>query len=34
MYTVRLPETGQKKNDLIKRIAVETAIVDFIAAVQ
>jgi len=34
MYTVRLPETGQKKNDLIKRIAVETAIVDFIATVQ
>jgi hypothetical protein len=34
MYTVRLPETGKKKNDLIKRIAVETAIVDFIATVQ
>ena len=34
MYTIRLPETGQKKNDLIKRIAVETAIVDFIATVQ
>ena len=34
MYIVRLPETGRKKSDLIKRIAVETAIVDFIAAVQ
>jgi hypothetical protein len=34
MYIVRLPEAGKKKNDLIKRIAVETAIVDFIAAVQ
>jgi hypothetical protein len=31
---VRLPETGQKKNDLIKRIQLETAIVDFIATVQ
>jgi hypothetical protein len=34
MYTVRLPETGSKKADLIKRIAVETSIVDFIATVQ
>jgi hypothetical protein len=34
MYTVRLPETGKKKNELIKRIAIETAIVDFIATVQ
>ncbi len=34
MYTVRLPETGRKKADLIKRIAVETSIVDFIATVQ
>jgi hypothetical protein len=34
MYTVRLPETGKKKGDLIKRIAIETAIVDFIATVQ
>lgn len=34
MYTVRLPETGRKKADLIKRIAIETAIVDFIANVQ
>jgi hypothetical protein len=34
MYTVRLPETGKKKADLIKRIAIETAIVDFIATVQ
>ena len=34
MFTVRLPETGTKKNDLIKRIALETAIIDFIATVQ
>lgn len=34
MFTVRLPETGNKKNDLIKRIQLETAIVDFIATVQ
>jgi hypothetical protein len=34
MFTVRLPETGTKKNDLIKRIQLETAIVDFIATVQ
>jgi len=34
LYIVRLPETGKKKTDLIKRIAVETQIVDFIAAVQ
>jgi hypothetical protein len=34
MYTVRLPETGRKKIDLIKRISIETAIVDFIATVQ
>jgi hypothetical protein len=34
MYTVRLPETGKKKADLIKRIAIETAIVEFIATVQ
>ena len=34
MYTVRLPETGKKKTDLIKRIAIETAIVEFIATVQ
>jgi hypothetical protein len=34
MYIVRLPETGKKKAELIKRIAVETAIVDFIATVQ
>jgi hypothetical protein len=34
LYIVRLPETGRKKTDLIKRIAVETQIVDFIAAVQ
>lgn len=33
-YTVRLPETGKKKNELIKRISIETAIVDFIATVQ
>jgi len=31
---VRLPEIGKKKADLIKRIALETAIVDFIATVQ
>jgi hypothetical protein len=34
MYTVRLPETGKKKTDLIKRIAIETAIVEFIATAQ
>jgi hypothetical protein len=34
MYTVRLPEAGKTKSDLIKRIQVETAIVDFIASVQ
>ena len=34
LYIIRLPETGKKKTDLIKRIAIETAIVDFIAAVQ
>jgi hypothetical protein len=34
MFTVRLPETGKKKNDLIKRIQLETAIIDFIATVQ
>jgi hypothetical protein len=34
MFTVRLPETGKKKADLIKRIAIETAIVDFIATVR
>ena len=34
MYTVRLPVIGKKKVDLIKRSAVETAIVDFIATVQ
>jgi hypothetical protein len=34
MYTVRLPQTGKTKNDLIKRLQIETAIVDFIAGVQ
>jgi hypothetical protein len=34
MYTIRLPEAGKTKGDLIKRLQVETAIVDFIAAVQ
>jgi hypothetical protein len=34
MFTIRLPETGKKKFDLIKRLQLETAIVDFIATVQ
>jgi hypothetical protein len=34
MYTVRLPQAGRTKNDLIKRLQIETAIVDFIAGVQ
>ncbi len=34
MYTIRLPEAGRTKGDLIKRLQIETAIVDFIAAVQ
>jgi hypothetical protein len=34
MYTVRLPETGRTKGDLIKRLQLETTIVDFIASVQ
>jgi hypothetical protein len=34
MYTVRLPQAGKTKSDLIKRLQIETAIVDFIAGVQ
>jgi hypothetical protein len=34
MYTVRLPEIGKAKRELIKRLQIETAIVDFIATVQ
>jgi hypothetical protein len=34
MYTVRLPQAGRTKNDLIRRLQIETAIVDFIAGVQ
>jgi hypothetical protein len=34
MYTVRLPESGRTKSDLIKRLQIETAIIDFIASVQ
>ena len=34
MYTVRLPETGQAKNDLIKRMQAQSGIVEFIATVQ
>jgi hypothetical protein len=34
MYTVRLPQAGKTKSDLIKRLQIETAIVDFIASVQ
>jgi hypothetical protein len=34
MYTVRLPQAGKTKSDLIRRLQIETAIVDFIASVQ
>ena len=34
MYTIRLPETGQAKNDIIKRMQAQSTIVEFIATVQ
>jgi hypothetical protein len=34
MYTIRLPETGSAKNDLIKRMQAQSAIVELIATVQ
>jgi hypothetical protein len=34
MYKVRLPETGQAKNDLIKKMQAQSTIVEFIATVQ
>ena len=34
MYTIRLPLTGQAKNDLIKRMQAQSTIVEFIATVQ
>jgi hypothetical protein len=34
MYTVRLPQAGKSKSDLIRRLQIETEIVDFIASVQ
>ena len=34
IYTIRLPETGQAKDELIKRMQAQTTIVEFIATVQ
>jgi hypothetical protein len=34
IYTIRLPETGQAKDDLIKRMQAQSTIVEFIATVQ
>jgi hypothetical protein len=34
MYTIRLPEAGKTRGDLIRRLQLETAIVDFIATVE
>jgi hypothetical protein len=34
MYKVRLPEIGQAKNDLIKKMQAQSTIVEFIATVQ
>jgi hypothetical protein len=34
IYTIRLPVTGKEKNDLIKQMQAQSAIVEFIATVQ
>jgi len=34
MYTIRLPETGKAKEDHIRQMAAQTAIVDLIAPKQ
>jgi hypothetical protein len=34
IYTIRLPETGQAKDGLIKRMQAESAVVESIATVQ
>jgi hypothetical protein len=34
MIKIRLPATGQAKNDLIKRMQAQSQIVEFIATVQ
>jgi hypothetical protein len=34
IYTIRLPETGQARDDLIKRMRVQSTFVEFISSVQ
>jgi hypothetical protein len=34
MYTIRLPETGKAKDDLIQQMQAQSAIVEFITTVR